>query len=466
MPHPRETAAHYIEVFTPMSMLRRRELCPALADPFQVATPPGWRLRPPPNTHGEPDRPVPPLLNFSQRPRPLAPLPFPPLRLHLLLDAPAAIQRLLREEPALYLAYEVSLREWAEFGRSLGAPPGLSRRIGLVRLDPERALAMLGQPELGRFALVGAPSPAFFARAGEPNQPEGPLCGVLGCRLRAPLAFEAMHGLLSHCAWLLHTRAGVGFLYSAEDQRDLFPELPLVGFEALPGGRADGPPIDPALLEGAPRALDLSWQEVTDLRALLRAPQLEALNVDGLRRLDIDTLRQLRGLRQLSMAQIWVEDLSFLEELPALEALTLSVEPAQGWGELLRLPRLRRLDLWDEPLPDEVLVNLVGVSGPGLRARRRALAARVSRGHLDRLLTRKIPSWEAPDLRQLCAFATAVEAPSLNAPALRELRSRAEREPRARAWLKGTLRTLLRREGLEPGLRSLAEGTLAELWPA
>ena len=50
--------------------------------------------------------------------------------------------------------------------------------------------------------------------------------------------------------------------------------------------------------------------------------------------------------------------------------------------------------------------------------------------------------------------------------AVRELRSRAEREPRARAWLKGTLRTLLRREGLEPGLRSLAEGTLAELWPA
>lgn len=475
-----------------MTMLRRGSVCDLARDPFQVSPPPGWELVPPRVHLGDPDHPRTLPFQRSIRPRPLGPLPDPLIHLHLLVAEPSplvgydALARLALETEDLYLAFDIELRFWMPMREVLGMlvrkdreAPGPFQRFGVVRLGDESArrgaLHLLARPEAeaGRFALVAAPRPAFFDLVGAPPYPEGPLASLLCRRLprRSELPYTDLHHMVRSCQWLLRANtAGLVFLYSTDDLRASFPDARPVALEALPGARQerDGPPLDAAVLAALPtaRQLDLSEQNAADLRPLLDAPALEELEIDAYEGvLDLETLSRLRHLRSLSMVSVWVEDLSFLEDLPDLERLSITVQPAQGWSELLRLRRLRYLDLWYTRLPDEVLVNLVGVAGPRLRRYRHELAARRTRDELDRLLNldpNKL-DWNSLDTRTLCVYATAVEAPALGPRALDQLRSRARADPGVRGRFKRTVRTILRRSLGDANLRANALAFLYEL---
>lgn len=371
----------YVEELTPTSLARRHSLGGAVAEAVRADPPKEWAPERPGRLVTPGEDPFRTRLAYSSRPRPLGPLPSPPIWSHLLYAEPSPfahdedLRGLLVAAPDLYVAFR-GLRAARDLLVRLQSPadgPAVSRILGtgLVRVDdPAARLRVLrAVPEApDDYALVSAPAPAFltFARPDRQHERYGRLAeGVLWGLSTFP--FARLHASFLACEWLLRSNAaGSACLYSVHDLRSRFSGARATSLEALSAARGPrtGPPIPPeivATLSTAER-VDLSGSDVTDLRTLLQAQSLRHLMVDDLPWLDVDTIAELRELRSLSMRGTWVEDLSFLEDLPHLERLSIDVAPVQGWSELERLPHLRHLDLPEgAELPEEVLARLVGV---------------------------------------------------------------------------------------------------------
>lgn len=351
----------FSEILTPVSAARREAFGGPIEEAFRILAPSGWALVLPSGVWGGGDDPYRYKLAFSRNPRPLAPLPAPPLFSHLLIGGEAALVDLVLSAPTLHLA-PADPKRISEFL----TPPGVRPDIrllwsvgaqGLIPLasseDRRRALRAVQDAPSG-FALVAGAGPGFSPVVAVPSYKRSILWTIGG------ISFGDFHTAVTACDWLLRMNAsGNACLYST---RDLGPlGLPSLTLDQLPTrfGPRRGPPIPADILGTLATAtrVDLSNEDtVTDLRALLQAPMLQELVVDGIAWLDIDTIVELRTLRSLSMRDTWVEDLSFLENLPALKHLVIDVPPVQGWEELSRLFRLRRIDVPpDVPLPKSMI---------------------------------------------------------------------------------------------------------------
>lgn len=315
-------------------------------------------------------------LAFSRLPRPLAPLPSPPIFGHYLGGPTSpfthfdALATFVAEPRQLWLVYQAGIRETQVLRELLGLPPGYrspgpgaGSRAGVYPLDsPEvrhRVLRAMAPPQRYlRLALAAESSADFLERAGATPEDHARPSLFSGC------TWDALHSLVQSAQWVLMANgASNACIYAAGCVRQAFPEVPVAA--PAPWRGPPGEPFPPEMIRGlrAATRVDLDERDVTDLSPLLAAPRLVELLVDGLRWLDTDTISRLHRLRALSMRGAWVEDLAFLEALPELSCLAISDPPLQGWKEFARLRHLRWLCLDNrQHLPEEVMALLPDVT--------------------------------------------------------------------------------------------------------
>lgn len=313
-------------------------------------------------------------------------LPQPPLQLLLLIDSgitadgplPEWLDDILQAPESLYLLLPrlatprgAGNRSPAEiYGEYFGEIPKIRRRAALMRVDDRpTAFRLLLRPEFGNAALVADPSTEVVEQQ-HGKEPENPLSMIAS---GGAFPFDKFHQTLSQCRWLMSTYGrqpvAVSIYTSEARHRELrtvlagYPHKEVHTIRALPKPADFEPPEPYEIEEIEPAGTTLPEAERLTLRTrgalddLLGCHNLQHLVVDDSLWLDCASIARLESLCSLSMVNVKVQDLAFLQSLPHFDTLRISWPPFVGLEALGTLSNLRFLEIENIEVPSLAFVQ-------------------------------------------------------------------------------------------------------------